>query len=1077
MKLHLPRTLLAVAFAASGLAGSHALAVATGTYTATCSSDPAFLHNYTFTNNATGATGAWSVVAANNSEAILHFTANSCTTANTVAQVQYSTFSAGGFIVDDDTNVSGIGANGTRNFILGHAGKTSASQINRNFELSPNNGLALAGTQTWTVADNVTFSLEDSAAQKTHGVTLNGSLTLDGAGSVDFTSQTLSGGGSVTVSSGTLKNAAIASGVTLALGENVTLSGVTMSGGSVLDLTRRDLTSETPLVASSGLSISEGVTISLSGVTAGSTVKISDTALNGINFIINGEEVVAARSTITQENGTFAFVALGHVYSDMVWAGGASGTWNTTDANWTSAASGSADPIAFANDDSVIFNTSAAVTVAEGVTVGGMSVTGADTVLDLAVSDVGYVRGDVTVSDGSSLVLKTKTDSTGLIRGSVTVNVGSTLQFDDKDVTGYGTNADDTLRSIRIEEGAQFLLNHSQNETFRGQLTLNGTMRGIAENAAIWDLYGNAASLVVEAGKNARVENVTLRLRQNDTRITVNENAVLTVASITKHGQQGNGIFKKLGSGTMNVTGSASFSGFSLDGGSLAFTGGGSLGNIMLTAGGSNLSFAGAAGTTYAVGTLTAGTGNSSNHFDRNMTIAEGVTVNAGTISTNWGMGVITVNGTLNLSTELKLTSGDNRGNLTTANIINGSGSVVTALFTTTNVGTYKIDVANFAATTSSIGRNTTISSGNVNLGATALNAQLLVNNGHVTIASTSGSGTLTAAAGTITLGGGSHSFGSLDISNNGASTAQVTVLTGGNLTATTLRAGANSSILLEEGATFTSGDVVFSGMAAEAPENMTKVQADENAQYAIGSEHYTISNAVVTVNSANATTIGNKLLGGSLANVGAGEVTATNGGNNLDKIEARGGDINLQGLVAQSALDTLVIAEGKTVAAHTNNDPLSSIEHEAALVVTNVAAFGQGATLNANLDLRSGVTLTLDGALQMGSSLTLHSGMTLAGDKLAELGALTFGNTVELFTGVDTLVLDSASYTMGVDTLGEADAIDLHTYFSNVQAGSYYLGYNASGVVYAGRLVPEPATTTLGLLALAGLCARRRRK
>ncbi len=127
MKLHLPKALLIATLAASGLAGSHALAATTGTYTATCSSIPTFLHNYTFTNDSTGATAVWSAAAANNSEAILHFTANSCTTANTVAQVQYSTFSAGGFIVDADTNVSGISANGTRDFLLGHEGKTSAS--------------------------------------------------------------------------------------------------------------------------------------------------------------------------------------------------------------------------------------------------------------------------------------------------------------------------------------------------------------------------------------------------------------------------------------------------------------------------------------------------------------------------------------------------------------------------------------------------------------------------------------------------------------------------------------------------------------------------------------------------------------------------------------------------------------------------------------------------------------------------------------------------------------------------------------------------------------------------------------
>jgi len=1111
MKLHLPKTLLAAALAASCIAGSHALAVVTGTYTATYSGSGGtnYLHDYTFTNDATGATAGWNPVACSESEAILHFTSNSYKGAPVVAQVKYNTFSAGGLIVDSDSNVSGIKANGTRNFLFGHANKTSASQINRDFELSPSNGLALAGTQTWTVANGVTFSLKDSDNKNDSPLTLNGSLTLNGQGNVDFTGQTLSGNGTVAVDAGTLKNATISSGnvtvnggtlntvtmksgnvtvnggtlntvtiesgATLALGENVTLSGVAMSGGSVLDLTGLTLSADTPLVTSTKMTISDGVTISLSGLTDGTTLAISDTTLNNIIFLNNGQEVSADRSEIIQENGTFTFVTLGRTYDDMVWNGNASSTWNTTDANWTSVASGSATPIAFANDDSVTFNSVAAVTVAEGVKVGGMSVTGVGTVLELSVANDGYVHGDVVVSGGATLVLMTKTSEVGSIRGNITVNADSTLQFNDADVTGYGGDADATTRSIRIEERAELVLNHTKNETFRGQLVLNGKLKGgKAAGSARWDFFGGSSTLEVESGKTASVENVKLRLRQNDTRITVNQNATLTVQDIDK-GTEGNGVFKKLGSGAMTVAGVATLSGFSLDGGTLEFSGGGALGNINLTAGATTLKIGGAANTTYTMGTLTAVTDGHGNHFDRNMTIAEGVTVNGTKITTNWGMGVITVNGVLNLSEELRLTSGTNT-NLTTQNVINGSGTIVTNEFITDNQGTYKLEVANFTASKSTIGKETTIAGGNVSLGALALNSRLLVNKGNVTIKSVSGNGTLTATAGSITLESGSHAFGTLDISSRDSSTAKVVVKTGGSLSASTLWGCSGSSIELEEGATYTSGSVVISGVASSNG-TPSKIQAGSNAEYSIGSEAYTISDATVTVNSASGTSIGNILVGGSLINAGAGEVTTTSGWNNLRKLEARGGNINIQWFDVQESLDTLVIAEGKTVAAHTKNDPLVSTANEATLVVTKEATFGAGATLNANLDLRSGVTLTLDGALQMGSILTLNSGMTLAGDKLAELTTLTFGSTVELFTGVDTLVLGDQSYTMGTRTLGEADAVDLHNYFSNVQANNFYLGYNTSGVVYAGRLVPEPATATLGLLALAGLCARRRRK
>lgn len=536
MKLHLPKALLTATLAASCIVGSHALSTPlTGTYTATCSDNPTLLHNYTFTLDGSTTTAGWTTAAANDSEAILHFTEGSCTTADTVAGVAYDTFSAGGFIVDADTNVAGIGvASRSRNFVLGHAGKTSSSQINRNFKLSPNNGLTLAGTQTWTVATSATFSLEDSADQKTHGVSLNGSLTLNGSGNVDFTSQTLSGsaGSSVTVSSGTLKRATVnnievtvnggtlstvtmASGSTLVLGTNGTLSGVTMLSGSVLDLTGRTASVDTPLVSSSAVTISEGVTISLSDVTEGSTVKISDTTLNNVNFIIDGEEVAAARSSITQENGTYTFTSIGNVYSDMVWAGGASGTWNTTEANWTSEASGSAVPIAFANKDSVTFNTSAEVTIAEDVTVGSMTVSGEGTTVTLNNASTGnlIVGSSLAIEDGAKLVLSKQATDIGRVQGAVTVQQGGTLS-----VSGASAN---TANSLTELTGGVTFYNGSSLELGNGA----------AVNTALTIHDPDTSSISLSVARGATATWGIAQTGKGVTSVTVNEGATLNVTS------------------------------------------------------------------------------------------------------------------------------------------------------------------------------------------------------------------------------------------------------------------------------------------------------------------------------------------------------------------------------------------------------------------------------------------------------------------------------------------------------------------------------------------------------------------
>ena len=150
-------------------------------------------------------------------------------------------------------------------------------------------------------------------------------------------------------------------------------------------------------------------------------------------------------------------------------------------------------------------------------------------------------------------------------------------------------------------------------------------------------------------------------------------------------------------------------------------------------------------------------------------------------------------------------------------------------------------------------------------------------------------------------------------------------------------------------------------------------------------------------------------------------------------------------------------------------------------LTVTNQATFN-GGTINADLKLADGAKVAFNGTVEMGSTLTLGTNLTLSGTKLEEIKSLTSASqTVVLFTGVDTLTLGEQSFSMAENqVLTASDNVTLSRYFTtedDTNLDNYFLGFNAAGDLYAGLVVPEPATATLSLLALAGLCARRRRK
>lgn len=131
------------------------------------------------------------------------------------------------------------------------------------------------------------------------------------------------------------------------------------------------------------------------------------------------------------------------------------------------------------------------------------------------------------------------------------------------------------------------------------------------------------------------------------------------------------------------------------------------------------------------------------------------------------------------------------------------------------------------------------------------------------------------------------------------------------------------------------------------------------------------------------------------------------------------------------------------------------------------------------------------------GGTLTLDT----SGGKIA-LDLLTPGNVKTYddgFTSQMVLFTDVSSFTLDGTAYGEANAIMMmaaadgelaagaNTIYSTL-ASNYFTGWNitnetylvydvGAGVVYLDKAVPEPTTTTLSLLALAALVARRRRK
>lgn len=149
-----------------------------------------------------------------------------------------------------------------------------------------------------------------------------------------------------------------------------------------------------------------------------------------------------------------------------------------------------------------------------------------------------------------------------------------------------------------------------------------------------------------------------------------------------------------------------------------------------------------------------------------------------------------------------------------------------------------------------------------------------------------------------------------------------------------------------------------------------------------------------------------------------------------------------------------------------------------AELTVQGTALLAGSSTLNASLTLADGATLdmmSLDaGAVTINGALTLGGQVKMGEHLLAAVEELTCWEPgMVLFTGLTDLVLPVAASEQ------ESYRVLASSVFSNVENPDLYVTYHV--VDNVGSLlvmnVPEPATSTLSLLALTALALRRRRK
>ena len=214
--------------------------------------------------------------------------------------------------------------------------------------------------------------------------------------------------------------------------------------------------------------------------------------------------------------------------------------------------------------------------------------------------------------------------------------------------------------------------------------------------------------------------------------------------------------------------------------------------------------------------------------------------------------------------------------------------------------------------------------------------------------------------------------------------------------------------------------------------------------------------------------------------------------------VEVQEGALNIMNNADLNTVQDVTIATDATLGVYQDETADEANEGTLTIQEDKVLTVGEGATLNANLVMKAGSKLDVSAAqgghgLIMGSEVTLESGALLSNASLEapvdDFNAFLFdylssNEYYYLYDSVEDLYIQQGDEVKPFKELDFVNArnmdMDASRVFTNLDENTYALVYNWDPIhenVVALRMMPEPTTSTLSLLALCALAARRRRR